>query len=420
MAMVDRGTEIAQREVRVWLGGNLTKLNVGLYKHFAAEIKAGGGVLTVPSSNWYSQNFRLSLSRGTIEDSESTLSNLKTANCLIGDFTNPTRSAIWELGVANGLNLPALALYSGDYPFKGIDVSNTITQDYIPAQSGSKFDPKIAEAIQRIIQNARDNRFIRSTSATRAGQEPDLRRFIVNGDLVIDRTTMRVAFMGAEIEVEMSGFRILEALATRPGVLFSKQQINKLGWPTPVNLKSGLRAKISRLRTKLKENDRSHHYLVGNTSGYFMRDLSEQSPKLREGSSSFETFIKKYHQARNNLEKELLVVSGDLMISPARFRAFLKGNKLDLSAYEMDVLILLAQHKGQKLDGAEITRTVWPEEDASKARIYPVVRSIRSVLQRYDNVPYINTVVGHSSYLLKDYGESPKLRYAANKMLATS
>jgi len=59
----------------------------------------------------------------------------------------------------------------------------------------------------------------------RRGREPRSARRIERGDVVIDSTRHKVVVRGEEISLSFTEFKLLEILAQRPGVVFSREQI---------------------------------------------------------------------------------------------------------------------------------------------------------------------------------------------------
>lgn len=65
--------------------------------------------------------------------------------------------------------------------------------------------------------------------------------------------------------------------------------------------------------------------------------------------------------------------SVDFIINPAKRQVFLKGNVLNLTRKEFDLLFYLASHAGQILSREQIYRAVWNEDSA-----YNVDESVKS------------------------------------------
>lgn len=94
-------------------------------------------------------------------------------------------------------------------------------------------------------------------------------------------------------------------------------------------------------------------------------------------------------------EDETLKV-GDLVIAPKKFEADFKGEYLELTRKEFELLVYLIQHKGQILSREQLLSAVWGYDFVGDTRIVDVqVSNIREKIEEDTRKPrYIKTVRG--------------------------
>ena len=101
------------------------------------------------------------------------------------------------------------------------------------------------------------------------------------------------------------------------------------------------------------------------------------------------------------------VVAGELEIRADKFQAFVRGNSLDLTRREFEVLQLLSDANGQVLQREEIYQRVWGYAMARGDRSVDVF--VRKVRQKLENASpeweYIHTHFG-IGYRFEPYGEA--------------
>jgi DNA-binding response OmpR family regulator len=100
----------------------------------------------------------------------------------------------------------------------------------------------------------------RSENGFRGGQGADVLRF---DDLEIDLTRHKVTVEGREINLTPIEFQILQMLAEKPGVVFSRQDILNSIWETSYEgYKRNIDPHVNRLRSKLEKNPRKPKYVL--------------------------------------------------------------------------------------------------------------------------------------------------------------
>ena len=87
---------------------------------------------------------------------------------------------------------------------------------------------------------------------------------------------------------------------------------------------------------------------------------------------------------------------GDLEIYPKKFEAYFKGELLELTRKEFELLVYLAEHKGQILSREQLLSSVWDYDFVGDTRIVDVqVSHLREKIEEDTKHPqYIKTVRG--------------------------
>jgi DNA-binding response OmpR family regulator len=90
------------------------------------------------------------------------------------------------------------------------------------------------------------------------------------------------------------------------------------------------------------------------------------------------------------------LVAGEIEVRPDRFQAFVKGEPLDLTRREFELLYLLADERGQVLEREQIYQRVWGYAMAHGDRSVDVfVRKLRQKLEKHSpSWSYIHTHFG--------------------------
>ncbi|MEI3614337.1 response regulator transcription factor [Pseudogracilibacillus sp. SO30301A] len=124
------------------------------------------------------------------------------------------------------------------------------------------------------------------------------------------------------------------------------------------------------------------------------------SPK--ELIARINAILRRTEQRSENVAPLVLEV-GDIKVHPDRFEAFFKGDPLELTRKEFELLVYLIQHKGQILSREQLLSSVWEYDFVGDTRIVDVqVSHLRDKLETDSKNPtYIKTVRGFG-YKLED------------------
>ncbi|MFA9558713.1 response regulator transcription factor [Evansella sp. AB-rgal1] len=100
-------------------------------------------------------------------------------------------------------------------------------------------------------------------------------------------------------------------------------------------------------------------------------------------------------QQEQQVEKKVIAI-GDVEIIPDNYEVFLKGNQLELTPKEFELLFYLADHKGRVLTRDQLLNAVWNYEFVGDTRIVDVhVSHLREKIEPNTKKPvYIKTIRG--------------------------
>ncbi|MEH7419202.1 response regulator transcription factor [Neobacillus drentensis] len=93
-------------------------------------------------------------------------------------------------------------------------------------------------------------------------------------------------------------------------------------------------------------------------------------------------------------EKEFVI--GELIIYPMKFEAYFKGNQIELTLKEFELLVYLAKNKGRVQSRDELLHAVWKNDFSSDTRIVDVhISRLREKIKEETKKPvYIKTFRG--------------------------
>jgi two-component system alkaline phosphatase synthesis response regulator PhoP len=106
-------------------------------------------------------------------------------------------------------------------------------------------------------------------------------------------------------------------------------------------------------------------------------------------------------------EKAEKIVLGELKILPEYYEAYFKGELLECTPKEFELLLYLAQHKGRVLTRDQLLSAVWNYDFAGDSRIVDVhISHLREKIEQNTKKPeYIKTIRGLGYKLEEPKGE---------------
>lgn len=126
-------------------------------------------------------------------------------------------------------------------------------------------------------------------------------------------------------------------------------------------------------------------------------DVLKKPFDLEECLARAQNLLRRAHAVGGTGEPGYTLVSGrDLVMNPLTRRAYQRGEPLDLTRREFDLLYFFVSHAGQVLSREQLYNSVWPSEadfDTEEAVRYQI-KQLRKKLGASDRAPYIETVWG--------------------------
>jgi two-component system, OmpR family, alkaline phosphatase synthesis response regulator PhoP len=103
-----------------------------------------------------------------------------------------------------------------------------------------------------------------------------------------------------------------------------------------------------------------------------------------------------YQPEIENTDNSEKIVIGDLNLQPEYFEAYFKGEKLELTPKEFELLVYLANNKGRVLTRDQLLSAVWNYDFAGDTRIVDVhISHLREKIETDTKKPvYIKTIRG--------------------------
>jgi two-component system, OmpR family, alkaline phosphatase synthesis response regulator PhoP len=100
--------------------------------------------------------------------------------------------------------------------------------------------------------------------------------------------------------------------------------------------------------------------------------------------------------ANDSKIEELEIIIGELIIYPMKFEAYFKGNLIELTLKEFELLVYLAKNKGRVQSREELLNAVWKNDFSSDTRIVDVhISRLREKINEETKKPvYIKTFRG--------------------------
>lgn len=105
---------------------------------------------------------------------------------------------------------------------------------------------------------------------------------------------------------------------------------------------------------------------------------------------------KKSDHSTEKINKEELIIIGDIEIHPSYYEVFLKGEKIELTPKEFELLLYLAQRPSRVLSREQLLDAIWNYDFAGETRIVDVhISHLREKIESDTNNPeYIITARG--------------------------
>lgn len=158
---------------------------------------------------------------------------------------------------AAGDSIPVIFLTSRDEELDRVLGLELGADDYLPKPfSLRELAARVRAVLRRAEVRAADPRTSPGTPPSEASTIPVMGpgETVATGRLVLDRDGFRAFWAGAELDLTVTEFRILDCLAERPGAARTRDAIVARAWPDGVYLSDRVvDCHVKRLRRKLRE-----------------------------------------------------------------------------------------------------------------------------------------------------------------------
>jgi two-component system, OmpR family, alkaline phosphatase synthesis response regulator PhoP len=116
----------------------------------------------------------------------------------------------------------------------------------------------------------------------------------------------------------------------------------------------------------------------------------------REVVARVKAILRRTQLSNGEMETKDQIVIGDLKILPDSYEAYFRGERLELTPKEFELLVYLAKHKGRVLTRDQLLSSVWNYDFAGDTRIVDVhISHLREKIEQDTKKPiYIKTIRG--------------------------
>jgi two-component system, OmpR family, alkaline phosphatase synthesis response regulator PhoP len=116
----------------------------------------------------------------------------------------------------------------------------------------------------------------------------------------------------------------------------------------------------------------------------------------REVVARVKAILRRTQFSNGEMETKVQIVIGDLKILPDSYEAYFRGERLELTPKEFELLVYLAKHKGRVLTRDQLLSSVWNYDFAGDTRIVDVhISHLREKIEQDTKKPiYIKTIRG--------------------------
>jgi two-component system, OmpR family, alkaline phosphatase synthesis response regulator PhoP len=116
----------------------------------------------------------------------------------------------------------------------------------------------------------------------------------------------------------------------------------------------------------------------------------------REVVARVKAILRRTQLSSGEMEAKDQIVIGDLQILPDSYEAYFRGERLELTPKEFELLVYLAKHKGRVLTRDQLLSSVWNYDFAGDTRIVDVhISHLREKIEQDTKKPiYIKTIRG--------------------------
>lgn len=204
---------------------------------------------------------------------------------------------------------------------------------------------------------------------------------------ILDMLRFQLEFENYIVYTAANAKEALEGLSYFPDIILLDINMDGMnGLDLCVSIREFISVPIIFLTARVSEQDKVNGLMVGGddyiTKPFSMKELlARLSAHLRREQRS-------RVRAKTKFSEELVIDYSDRSV-------FIKGNRIELSNKEFEIIQLLSMNAGQIFDREKIYEKIWGIDGAGdNAVIKEHIRKIRLKFAEYTEKPYITTVWG--------------------------
>lgn len=204
---------------------------------------------------------------------------------------------------------------------------------------------------------------------------------------ILDMLRFQLEFENYIVYTAANAKEALETLSYFPDIILLDINMDGMnGLDLCVSIREFISVPIIFLTARVSEQDKVNGLMVGGDD-YITKPFS-----MKELLARLSAHLRREQRSRVRTKTKF---SEELVIDYSNRSVFIKGNRIELSNKEFEIIQLLSMNAGQIFDREKIYEKIWGIDGAGdNAVIKEHIRKIRLKFAEYTEKPYITTVWG--------------------------
>lgn len=204
---------------------------------------------------------------------------------------------------------------------------------------------------------------------------------------ILDMLRFQLEFENYIVYMAANAKEALETLSYFPDIILLDINMDGMnGLDLCVSIREFISVPIIFLTARVSEQDKVNGLMVGGDD-YITKPFS-----MKELLARLSAHLRREQRSRVRTKTKF---SEELVIDYSDRSVFIKGNRIELSNKEFEIIQLLSMNAGQIFDREKIYEKIWGIDGAGdNAVIKEHIRKIRLKFAEYTEKPYITTVWG--------------------------
>lgn len=204
---------------------------------------------------------------------------------------------------------------------------------------------------------------------------------------ILDMLNLQFQSEGYEVYTAKNAGQALEKLSDTPDIILldiNMQGVN--GLDLCASIREYITCPILFLTARVSEQDKMNGFAAGGDD-YITKPFS-----MGELFARVEAHLRREERSRTRTEGKF---SQEVIVDYGRRKVFIKGNPVEFSNKEFEIIRFLSMHAGQVFDKERIYEAVWGLEGVGDNNVIKEhIRKIRTKFSVYTETAYIDTVWG--------------------------